>query len=408
MQFIQFGYKFDWLANYYYYYYSSFLLLDWFGCFFRSCCPVKTINKRAKRKRKTTRQREKFSRSVCVCVCAYFSFSFLFITFELCVSSSLWVCRVYLCVNAWIIQYCLSNDVIDEFKVLRKIISFLVRVNLIFVICCWFDLIVLSNSNSSRINCDIFHTQNRKSVRNLSMCHKVKLQCDWIVFIYSVSIGFFSLSPYLSLGWLFLLLFAAATTNTTAATTATATATTANIIILLFLLVLLLLQRRQIYDYHLLRLFRIIGDSMILFCACFYGVRCNNWFDRFFSHGDQFEHTELSEKMSVQQFCLRWNNHQPNFISVFSSLLHNEALVDVTLAAEGRQLQAHKVVLSACSSYFQVNIYYCWYFLVKIVSLFSTYVESNKCFLYMCVNVRGDFKRKSANNQNTIISHFQL
>lgn len=58
--------------------------------------------------------------------------------------------------------------------------------------------------------------------------------------------------------------------------------------------------------------------------------------------------------MSVQQFCLRWNNHQPNFISVFSSLLHNEALVDVTLAAEGRQLQAHKVVLSACSSYFQV------------------------------------------------------
>jgi hypothetical protein len=58
--------------------------------------------------------------------------------------------------------------------------------------------------------------------------------------------------------------------------------------------------------------------------------------------------------MSVQQYCLRWNNHQPNFISVFSSLLLNETLVDVTLAAEGRQLQAHKVVLSACSSYFQV------------------------------------------------------
>lgn len=53
--------------------------------------------------------------------------------------------------------------------------------------------------------------------------------------------------------------------------------------------------------------------------------------------------------------CFRWNNHQPNFISVFSSLLLNETLVDVTLAAEGRQLQAHKVVLSACSSYFQVS-----------------------------------------------------
>ncbi|XP_063975440.1 modifier of mdg4-like isoform X1 [Diachasmimorpha longicaudata] len=57
--------------------------------------------------------------------------------------------------------------------------------------------------------------------------------------------------------------------------------------------------------------------------------------------------------MSMQQFCLRWNHHQPNFISVFSTLLSNETLVDVTLAAEGRHLQAHKVVLSACSTYFQ-------------------------------------------------------
>jgi len=58
--------------------------------------------------------------------------------------------------------------------------------------------------------------------------------------------------------------------------------------------------------------------------------------------------------MSIQQFCLRWNNHQPNFISVFTNLLNSESLVDVTLAAEGRHLQAHKVVLSACSTYFQV------------------------------------------------------
>ncbi|XP_048488827.1 protein bric-a-brac 1 isoform X1 [Plutella xylostella] len=57
--------------------------------------------------------------------------------------------------------------------------------------------------------------------------------------------------------------------------------------------------------------------------------------------------------MSIQQFCLRWNNHQPNFISVFTTLLNTESLVDVTLAAEGRHLQAHKVVLSACSVYFQ-------------------------------------------------------
>ncbi|XP_034141075.1 longitudinals lacking protein, isoforms H/M/V isoform X16 [Drosophila guanche] len=53
-----------------------------------------------------------------------------------------------------------------------------------------------------------------------------------------------------------------------------------------------------------------------------------------------------------QQFCLRWNNHQSTLISVFDTLLENETLVDCTLAAEGKFLKAHKVVLSACSPYF--------------------------------------------------------
>lgn len=54
-----------------------------------------------------------------------------------------------------------------------------------------------------------------------------------------------------------------------------------------------------------------------------------------------------------QQFCLRWNNHQMNMLSVFDQLLQNEAFVDVTLACDGLSLKAHKVVLSACSPYFQ-------------------------------------------------------
>ncbi|XP_047543653.1 protein bric-a-brac 2-like isoform X1 [Vanessa atalanta] len=53
-----------------------------------------------------------------------------------------------------------------------------------------------------------------------------------------------------------------------------------------------------------------------------------------------------------QQYSLRWNNHQPNFISMFGTLLATKNLVDVTLAAEGQHLVAHKVVLSACSTYF--------------------------------------------------------
>ncbi|XP_053671679.1 protein tramtrack, beta isoform-like [Anopheles nili] len=57
--------------------------------------------------------------------------------------------------------------------------------------------------------------------------------------------------------------------------------------------------------------------------------------------------------MSSQRFCLRWNNHQSNMISVFDQLLHDETFTDVTLAVEGQNLKAHKMVLSACSPYFQ-------------------------------------------------------
>ncbi|XP_066903412.1 protein tramtrack, beta isoform-like [Halyomorpha halys] len=52
-------------------------------------------------------------------------------------------------------------------------------------------------------------------------------------------------------------------------------------------------------------------------------------------------------------FCLKWNNHQTTLVSVFDKLFECESLVDCTLAAEGRQLKAHKVVLSACSPYLE-------------------------------------------------------
>lgn len=57
--------------------------------------------------------------------------------------------------------------------------------------------------------------------------------------------------------------------------------------------------------------------------------------------------------MASQRFCLRWNNHQSNLLSVFDQLLHDETFTDVTLAVEGHLLKAHKMVLSACSPYFQ-------------------------------------------------------
>lgn len=53
------------------------------------------------------------------------------------------------------------------------------------------------------------------------------------------------------------------------------------------------------------------------------------------------------------QFCLRWNNYHCNMTSVINQLLAEEAFVDVTLACDGARIKAHRVVLSACSPYFQ-------------------------------------------------------
>ncbi|XP_068222358.1 LOW QUALITY PROTEIN: protein bric-a-brac 2-like [Palaemon carinicauda] len=56
----------------------------------------------------------------------------------------------------------------------------------------------------------------------------------------------------------------------------------------------------------------------------------------------------------ADHFCLRWNNYQTNMTAVFDQLLQEEVFVDVTLSCEGgQQLRAHKVVLAACSPYFQ-------------------------------------------------------
>ncbi|GIX76037.1 protein bric-a-brac 2 [Caerostris extrusa] len=55
----------------------------------------------------------------------------------------------------------------------------------------------------------------------------------------------------------------------------------------------------------------------------------------------------------AQQFCLKWNNHMNNMMDVFKSLLSSESMVDVTLACDGLSLKAHKIVLSACSPFFQ-------------------------------------------------------
>uniref|UniRef100_A0A182JSM2 BTB domain-containing protein n=1 Tax=Anopheles christyi TaxID=43041 RepID=A0A182JSM2_9DIPT len=56
---------------------------------------------------------------------------------------------------------------------------------------------------------------------------------------------------------------------------------------------------------------------------------------------------------SQQSFSLRWNDYSSHIARAFESLRYEEDLVDVTLYCEGRRIRAHKMVLSACSSYFK-------------------------------------------------------
>ncbi|XP_063242200.1 modifier of mdg4-like isoform X14 [Bacillus rossius redtenbacheri] len=54
-----------------------------------------------------------------------------------------------------------------------------------------------------------------------------------------------------------------------------------------------------------------------------------------------------------EHFSLRWDNFHSNLSTSFHTLLQGEELVDVTIAAEGHFVQAHKLVLSVCSPYFK-------------------------------------------------------
>ncbi|XP_059051928.1 protein abrupt-like [Achroia grisella] len=54
----------------------------------------------------------------------------------------------------------------------------------------------------------------------------------------------------------------------------------------------------------------------------------------------------------MQQFSLRWHNHQNSVIGALGRMLSTGALTDVTLNASGTSLKAHRLVLASCSQYF--------------------------------------------------------
>ena len=57
----------------------------------------------------------------------------------------------------------------------------------------------------------------------------------------------------------------------------------------------------------------------------------------------------MSEKL-----CLQWNDFKENAIGAFGGLRVNTEFSDVTLACEdGKQVEAHKVILASSSPFFQ-------------------------------------------------------
>jgi len=57
--------------------------------------------------------------------------------------------------------------------------------------------------------------------------------------------------------------------------------------------------------------------------------------------------------MGSEKFCLRWNDFESNISSAFRELRDDKDFFDITLACDDEQIQAHKVILSACSPFFR-------------------------------------------------------
>ena len=58
----------------------------------------------------------------------------------------------------------------------------------------------------------------------------------------------------------------------------------------------------------------------------------------------------------TEKFSLKWNDFHSNVSKSFSLLRNEEYLHDVTLVGDDhKQISAHRLVLSACSDYFQVQ-----------------------------------------------------
>ena len=57
--------------------------------------------------------------------------------------------------------------------------------------------------------------------------------------------------------------------------------------------------------------------------------------------------------MTSEKFCLRWNDFETNISVAFKDLREEKDFFDITIVCDDNQIQAHKVILSACSPFFR-------------------------------------------------------
>ncbi|XP_032690237.1 uncharacterized protein LOC116853310 isoform X3 [Odontomachus brunneus] len=88
----------------------------------------------------------------------------------------------------------------------------------------------------------------------------------------------------------------------------------------------------------------------------------------------------LDENMGEKMFNLTWNNHLANLSGLFETLYKSGSLTDVTLACQGGMLRAHRLVLAACSPYFE-RVFKEHYGDQPILILKGVAVEEMECLL---------------------------
>jgi hypothetical protein len=75
-------------------------------------------------------------------------------------------------------------------------------------------------------------------------------------------------------------------------------------------------------------------------------------FSTYSTSKNQAQTTE--KKMSGnEKFCLRWNDFESNISVAFREIREEKDFFDCTISCGARQIQAHKLILSACSPFFR-------------------------------------------------------